>query len=211
MLNLRRAMAALVLPALVGWASAGEVSNQQLADQLANRYRTSGKLKEYSVNIETVDGVVTLSGKVANTAQRAALEAMTLGQTGVVKVVNEVEVDKEVIPVANFEPARLHNVADQAPVTEGAENAQPVVEPAPAVNFSGGVAPYSDSPVLPPYAWPAYTPYNNYASMAYQTQYPSGAWPFIGPPHPYPMIPSGWRRVTLKWKKGYWWLKFHGH
>jgi hypothetical protein len=45
--------------------------------------------------------------------------------------------------------------------------------------------------------------------MAFQTQYPSGAWPFIGPPHPYPMIPSGWRSVNLRWKKGYWWLKFN--
>jgi hypothetical protein len=86
---------------------------------------------------------------------------------------------------------------------------KPVPEPFPQNAFPGGLAPYSDTPVIPPYAWPSYTPYNNYASMAYQTQYPSGAWPFIGPPHPYPMIPSGWRSVNLRWRKGYWWLKFN--
>ncbi len=82
-------------------------------------------------------------------------------------------------------------------------------EPAPANAFPGGLSPYSDSPTLPPYAWPSYTPYNNFASMAYQTQHPSGAWPFIGPPHPYPMIPSGWRSVNLRWRRGYWYLRFN--
>ena len=85
------------------------------------------------------------------------------------------------------------------------------IAPTPVHQFAGGVAAFSNRPTLPPHAWPAYTPYNNYASMAYQTQYPSGAWPYIGPPHPYPMIPAGWRSVSLKWHHGYWWLKFKAH
>ncbi len=96
-------------------------------------------------------------------------------------------------------------------VSEGNASATPVTEPEPVVDYQGGIAPFSDAPVVPPYSWPSYTPYNNFASLAYQTQYPSGAWPFIGPPYPYPMIPSGWRRVSLTWKKGYWWMRFHAH
>lgn len=97
------------------------------------------------------------------------------------------------------------------PGADGGALAKQLAEPAPIASYVGGIAPHSDAPALPPYAWPAYTPYNNYASLAYQTQYPSGAWPFIGPPHPYPMIPSGWRSVNLRWHGGYWWLKFRAH
>ena len=100
---------------------------------------------------------------------------------------------------------------DSGVVSEGSKSATPVTEPEPVVDYQGGIAPFSDAPVVPPYSWPSYTPYNNFASLAYQTQYPSGAWPFIGPPYPYPMIPSGWRRVSLTWKKGYWWMRFHAH
>lgn len=112
-------------------------------------------------------------------------------------------------PVAR--PQRLPDGAVRAVSTEMGVGNERIMEPAPVSSYAGGIAPYADTPGLPPYSWPAYTPYNNFASMAYQTQYPAGAWPFIGPPHPYPMIPSGWRRVELNWKKGYWWLKFHAH
>ena len=203
MLKLRWAMAALALPIFTGWASAGEPAlNQQLANQLAGMYRTSGQLRNYDIDIRTQDGVVTLSGSVDNHAQLAALETMTNRHPSVRNINNNVQVRTTIQPVANLEAPRLQPV-----VAEGEQ----LAEPAPINAFAGGVAPYSDAPVMPPYAWPAYTPYNNYASMAYQTQYPSGAWPFIGPPHPYPMIPSGWRRVTLKWKKGYWWMNFKAH
>ena len=209
MTKLRWLMAVLAMPAIAGWSGADEpsklqlgekpaaVSNQELANQLVQSLEASGQLQQYVLDVETQDGVVTLHGSVADEAQRQAAISLVKAATGVREV-------KDVITV------RGSGVLPTGLEAPGAAPAI-VTEPAPVTEFAGGIAPYADAPVLPPYSWPAYTPYNNYASMAYQTQYPAGAWPFIGPPHPYPMIPSGWRKVTLKWQKGYWWLKFHAH
>lgn len=234
MRKLQRTLAALALGALTGAASAddgklaatGPVvasvdANQTLADRLADHLRASGKFRHYSVDIEVQDGVVTLGGLVASADQRRAMVELVSGCPGVQSVRDKLAVaDSMKLVVANFGPADAPmNPPGGMPAGLGGERgAAPGIapdgrlpEPAPSHTFAGGVMPYSDTPVMPPYSWPAYTPYNNFASMAYQTQYPSGAWPFIGPPHPYPMIPSGWRRVTLKWRGGYWWLKFHAH
>lgn len=226
MRTMHRALSALALGALAGWASAGEIplhgltdgsarlqqQNQKTADDLAAMVRSSGGLEGYAVDIEVDGGVVTLSGTVADGEQRAALFNLVRRHPGVVSVLDQVQVQAPAtLVVANYQPAAPAAPGKLPPKPAAGDhpaNGQ-VLEPAPIREFPGGVAPYSDAPVMPPYAWPAYTPYNNYASMAYQTQYPAGAWPFIGPPYPYPMIPSGWRRVTLKWQKGYWWLKFH--
>ena len=32
--------------------------------------------------------------------------------------------------------------------------------------------------------------------------------PNIGPFYPYPQVPLGWRRVSLEWDDGWWWLDF---
>lgn len=211
MQKFRWVIAGLALPLMTSWAHAGELTaNQALANRLAQEYRTSGRLSAYSVDIEAIDGKVSLSGSVSSQAQLDALLEMTRQCPGVADVTSDVQIES-IRPVA-FQPGDAPRplptdaAAKPAPGPNGV-----VVEPAPITNYTGGIAPYADAPVMPPYSWPAYTPYNNFASMAYQTQYPSGAWPFIGPPHPYPMIPSGWRRTTLKWKGGYWWLKFHAH
>jgi hypothetical protein len=195
--------AILAVPFLSGWAAAegkstparvggAVVSNQQLADRVAGAIQQSG-MKDYDVSIETRSGEVTLVGAIVSEEQRSRMVEVATSVPGVAAVVDQLD------------------VAPVKPVGLQAAEGQKAVEPRAIADFSGGVAPYSDAPVLPPYSWPAYTPYNNFASMAYQTQYPAGAWPFIGPPHPYPMIPSGWRHVSLRWRGGYWWLKFHAH
>lgn len=258
MRRLHRALAALATSALTGWASAGEIpiqgltpdsaklqqANQRLADELAGRLNQSGQLKGYYVDIEADGGVVTLTGTVADSAQKAAIEHAVRQHPGVISTLSRLEVaSPATLVVANYEPAgapqamppRMPQGYGQpgfgpqgygqsgmgprgmaaGPLAPIAADGKPangkVLEPAHIRQFPGGVAPYSDSPIMPPYSWPAYTPYNNFASLAYQTQYPSGAWPFIGPPYPYPMIPSGWRSVSLKWSHGYWWLKFCSH
>ena len=185
--------------------------NQQLANELATLIRQSGDLHGYAVDIETVGGVVTLKGQVADGAQHSQLVSMTRRYPGVVAVNDQVRVEhQQRLLAANYQP-EAPRALPVPPASEAAPSATPILEPQPITSFAGGISPYADAPVVPPYSWPAYTPYNNFASMAYQTQYPSGAWPFIGPPYPYPMIPSGWRKVTLKWKSGYWWLKFRAH
>jgi hypothetical protein len=71
-----------------------------------------------------------------------------------------------------------------------------------------------DGPNMPNYAWPSYASYPNYAALQYPTQYSPTAWPYIGPFYPYPQVPLGWRKVSLEWDDGWWFLDFddrHGH
>jgi len=74
---------------------------------------------------------------------------------------------------------------------------------------SSGASPMRfDQPHLPNYAWPAYAAYPNYAAVTYPKQYSAAAWPYIGPFYPYPQVPLGWRKVTLEWSDGWWFLDF---
>ena len=57
-------------------------------------------------------------------------------------------------------------------------------------------------------AWPGYTAHPNYAGLSYPKQHSARAWPYIGPFYPYPQVPLGWRKVTLEWDDGWWWLDF---
>jgi len=72
----------------------------------------------------------------------------------------------------------------------------------PAVPVRGG------GPNMPNYAWPSYAANPNYAALQYPTQYSPTAWPYIGPFYPYPQVPLGWRRVSLEWDDGWWFLDF---
>ena len=65
-----------------------------------------------------------------------------------------------------------------------------------------------DQPNVPNYAWPTYAAPNNYSEVAYPRLYCPQAAPYIGPFHPYPQVPLEWRKVTLEWHDGYWWLDF---
>ena len=72
----------------------------------------------------------------------------------------------------------------------------------PAVPVRGG------GPNMPNYAWPSYAANPNYAALQYPTQYSPTAWPYIGPFYPYPQVPLGWRRVSLEWDDGWWYVDF---
>lgn len=65
-----------------------------------------------------------------------------------------------------------------------------------------------DQPYMPNHAWPAYAAYPNYAGVTYPRQYSPSAWPYIGPFYPYPQVPLGWRKVTMEWDDGWWYLDF---
>lgn len=65
-----------------------------------------------------------------------------------------------------------------------------------------------DNPQVPGYAWPSYASSPNYAALTYPKQYSPSAWPYIGPFYPYPQVPLGWRKVTLEWDDGWWFLDF---
>jgi len=82
----------------------------------------------------------------------------------------------------------------------------PMYPPCPT---AGGPAPVRyDRPAMPGYAWPSYAAYPNYAAVTYPKQYSPTAWPYIGPFYPYPQVPLGWRKVSLEWDDGWWWLDF---
>lgn len=81
--------------------------------------------------------------------------------------------------------------------------------PAYQPGMGGGVARATyDQAHMPNYAWPSYAAYPNYAALSYPKQYSASAFPFIGPFYPYPQVPLGWRRVSLEWDDGWWFLDF---
>ena len=73
----------------------------------------------------------------------------------------------------------------------------------------GGGGAGFESPNLPGYAWPGYAASPNYAAVTYPKQYSPSAWPYIGPFYPYPQVPLGWRKVSLEWDDGWWFVDFH--
>ena len=81
-------------------------------------------------------------------------------------------------------------------------------QPVPMAPYAAVGAPRYDSPNLPNYAWPGYAAHPNYAAVTYPQQYSPSAWPYIGPFYPYPQVPLGWRKVSLEWDDGWWFLDF---
>lgn len=65
-----------------------------------------------------------------------------------------------------------------------------------------------NQPNMPDYAWPTYAAPGNYSAVTYPSQYDASAFPYIGPYHPYPQVPLGWRSSTLEWDDGSWNLTF---
>lgn len=83
------------------------------------------------------------------------------------------------------------------------------VAPIPMSNVPSGIAQSNyDQPQMPGYAWPSYAAHPNYGALTYPQQYSPTAWPYIGPFYPYPQVPLGWRKVTLEWDDGWWFLDF---
>jgi len=95
------------------------------------------------------------------------------------------------------------------PASTGVPVGAPVMgQPVPMAPHSPVGAPRYDSPNLPNYAWPGYASYPNYAALTYPQQYSPTAWPYIGPFYPYPQVPLGWRKISLEWDDGWWFLDF---
>lgn len=100
--------------------------------------------------------------------------------------------------------------AQAAPVgAMPASTAAPMAgQPVPMAPYAAVGAPRYDSPNMPNYAWPGYAAYPNYAALTYPQQYSPSAWPYIGPFYPYPQVPMGWRKISLEWDDGWWFLDF---
>jgi hypothetical protein len=179
--------------------------NQHLADTVADALKQSGQLRHYSVDVACRDGVVELSGVVRDGSQRDEALRLARAVAGVECVLDRLTQETGVRTVKDVPPP--------TPLTDEAKRAAPVpppgaagMPPEPQPIFQGPPSPYALSPPhMPPYAWPTYAPYNNFSRVAYPLAYPYNAWPFIGPPYPFPKVPLGWRSVKLEWDDGYWW------
>lgn len=175
--------------------------NQQLADAVASRLRGTDLVAGADVQIVAQDGTVHLTGTVRDAAQKGRLIAAVQGVTGVVLI-------KDQIGTAAGGVVQVQNAPIPAPVPPTLmppPPGAPVVEPAP-VGVPGQITPDLQAPPLPPHAWPTYAPYNNASRIAYPQAYPYNAFPFIGPYYPFPKVPLGWRKVTLEWSDGHWYL-----
>lgn len=99
-------------------------------------------------------------------------------------------------------------VAEPVPAMEGVPGAPLPATMGGPVPMGGPAPAYYDQPAVPNYAWPSYAAHPNYAALTYPKQYSPTAWPYIGPFYPYPQVPLGWRKVTLEWDDGWWFLDF---
>ena len=207
--------------------------NQATADQVAASLRTSAGLGGSRVDIETREGLVTLTGVVASPALKAEAVRLAGTSAGVVGVIDKLKIapDARVRP-AQYQP-QMGPVRQPAQVAMGggngifhrnrggavAETGEAMAAPAgPA--YDGGPVPEGPagsggtqavSPNQPNYAWPSTAPYPNFSAVGYPTAYPWQAWPNIGPFYPYPEVPQDWRAVTMRWDDGIWWLDFRKH
>lgn len=214
----------------------------EILGQLGQAKR-GGQLRNFDINVSTVDGEVTVRGSVASNQQKDLVLGTAQQAVGVRRVVDDLNVvavrtvsneapgnlvQPPIVPIVPspasvnapraFAASTINNVPGQvapiqvapvqsAPVAAGVVAPQAPVPMSAGPSYGGGV-PRHDSPYMPGYAWPSYAAYPNYAAVTYPKQYSASAWPYIGPFYPYPQVPLGWRRVSLEWDDGLWYLDF---
>lgn len=188
----------------------------------------NGHLRNFDMNISTVEGEVWARGIVATPEQKQLVLGTAQKVPGVRKVIDDITVSGRVRQVSNEvpSPSSMPVVGSGAPkafapsaLMNGTMGPTPNVTlpsyggPAAPVPMQGapgygGGAPRYDQPNMPGYAWPSYAAYPNYSAVTYPKQYSASAWPYIGPFYPYPQVPLGWRKVALEWDDGLWYLDF---
>jgi len=231
----RYAIAAIAaLAPAIAFAAGNE--DKAFADQIATGLRDSGRMQNYSVGVQYKNGTVWLTGRVTNDQQMQAALQVVSDIEGVQQIVNSLEVGKgsraktagagrsgnRRVSATSADLAMQAGNAPEEPMSADGE-----VVPAGfhrlaarhAARHAGPVAPYApgtgsgpppayDQPHMPNHAWPSYAAYPNYAALTYPKQYSPTAWPYIGPFYPYPQVPMGWRKVSLEWDDGWWYLDF---
>jgi hypothetical protein len=211
-------------------------ANQELAEKIAKALRNA-KLDGYDIDIDVRDGVVVLDGFVTRNEQRNIAARVARNIPGVTAVKNRLRIEEpSSTPLDDqsaVEPQRhlatpgfvrlvSHQAGDDrsSPVQHAAGyEGGPVETLGPMLSTPAGSPVYGppaaeaghampNQPYLPSDAAPAYVQYPGYATATYPPPYPAGAWPYMGPFHPYPQCPLGWRKVTMQWDEGLWTLDF---
>ncbi len=214
-------------------ASGTETTQQATRNDLAvtdavinmlQQSKQAGALRGFELDVSTVNGDVWLRGMVANEEQKDLVLEQVRHVRGVSRVIDDITVAHEGVraasagvptplPVVQGSSMPVMNVGNGATprpfAPTGLTSAQVGGSGPVAMQASYGAgAPRYDQPNLPSYAWPSYAAYPNYAAVSYPKQYSPSAWPYIGPFYPYPQVPLGWRKVTLEWDDGLWYLDF---
>ena len=233
---MRRFLLGLVVAVATLVPNLATANDQEIARQIMSKLQLEqqrGALKGFHVDMRVDQGTVWYEGFVANQAQkdlilRTAQEAQSLG---VVQVVDDITVRSQAsapqaMPLAQasytqeYTTPRAPSMAPRSVVPQQAypqqmsgmpvQNAVSGGAPMPMARSASAPMPTSgDSANLPGYAWPSYAANGNYGQVSYPRQYSAAAWPYIGPFYPYPQVPLGWRKVTMEWDDGWWWLDFH--
>ena len=223
--SLAVAAIAALAPAL---AVASDSEDKAAAEQVAEILRDSGQMQNYSVGVKYKKGTVWLTGRVANKQQMQTALQILSDVEGIDQIVNNMTVGgasgaaKAAKPSArrvSATSADMDGAGPEMPADGDATPAgfhrlsnkhapqRPMAAYAPGM---GGPAPAAyDQPHMPNYAWPSYAAHPNYAAVTYPKQYSPTAFPFIGPFYPYPQVPLGWRKVSLEWDDGWWFLDFY--
>ncbi len=225
---------AAIAPAV---ALASDAQDKAAAEQIATIVRDSGQLKNYSLGVKYRNGTAWLSGRVTSEEQMQQAIDLLSNIEGVEQIVNNMSVSgggaglQQPLGVKPSARRTSYTSGAQMDVDSGGSAASqqpmqgdPNVVPAgyrmlgrrrkymrPMAMYGGqaGAPPAAyDSPHMPRHAWPSYASYPNYAALTYPKQYSATAFPYIGPFYPYPQVPLGWRKVSLEWDDGWWFLDF---
>ena len=181
--------------------------NQVLADTVAARLRATNVAAGADIAIVAQDGNVTITGAVKDASQKDRTLREVRGLTGVFPVRDGLKIAVNGSFLQVQDPGIASALVARCTCAQGAlyTGPGPIVEPAP-LGVPGQFSPEMGAPNLPPHAWPTYAPYNNLSRVGYPTAHPYNAFPFIGPYYPFPKVPLGWRKVTLEWEDGYWYM-----
>lgn len=207
-------------------------SDTQITDAVIGELQAlkqSGALRGFDLDVTTTDRDVWVKGTVADASQKQLVLEKARRVRGVSKVVDDIQVQTggvrqastgvpTPLPLPQGSSMPRMNGTGEGPAAFGpARTASGEMMGSPvgsgpmpmqgAATYGAG-APRYDQPNMPSYAWPSYAAYPNYAAVSYPKQYSPSAWPYIGPFYPYPQVPLGWRRVSLEWDDGLWYLDF---
>jgi osmotically-inducible protein OsmY len=194
-----------------------DVQSRQGVVQLQGRANSVSQRDRIVDITRQIPGVVEIREAIAIPSESPSLPelpsppALAQAQTQAVPVSNRIAAPAQAASaqIATYR-SQPSGVPAQTVQYGGAVAGAPVMgQPVPMAPYSGVAgAPRYDSPQLPNYAWPGYASHPNYAALTYPQQYSPSAWPYIGPFYPYPQVPLGWRKISLEWDDGWWFLDF---
>ena len=101
---MRHLMAFLVIAGVLAPAMA-MADDKNAAQRIANGLRDSGKLSGYSFGVKYDDGTAWLNGQVTDKKQMATAIALTKRQSGVKKVVNNLQIATSQVTPSPVQPA----------------------------------------------------------------------------------------------------------